>query len=253
VSNRFNQTPTGFVNRGDPNSFLYLFMLFILASQVFGGRSLPPVKQIITVLGFFIVAVTVHEFMHAFAAMKLGDDTAAGLGRLTLNPAVHFEPFGFFGMVMISLGYSFIGWGKPVPINPAKLRGPGVFVHRRAMALVAFAGPLSNVVMAGLVAIPIHLMYDSSARSGDFYYVAWWFFWVNALLAAFNAIPIPPLDGYRILVGILPNFWTRVLAPIERYGFLILILLFFIGGRFGSSATGAMIDPIRGLIVRMLP
>ncbi len=230
-------------------------MLFVLASQVFSGRELPPAKQIITVLGCFVVAVAVHEFMHAYVALRRGDDTAARLGRVTLNPVSHFEPFGFFGMVMISLGYNFIGWGKPVPVSPARLRAPGFFRGRRGMVLVAIAGPLSNVVMAAMAAIPIHVMWDdSAARSGDVFYVITWFFWVNALLAAFNAIPIPPLDGYRILVGILPEFWTRILAPLERYGFLILILLFFIGNRLGSSSvTNAMISPIRELIYRMLP
>ncbi|MEZ4500701.1 MAG: site-2 protease family protein [Thermomicrobiales bacterium] len=122
------------------------------------------------------------------------------------------------------------------------------------MVLVALAGPLSNVAMAALAAIPIHLMWDDASwRSTDVFYVVTWFFWVNALLAAFNAIPVPPLDGYRILVGILPSFWTRMLAPLERYGFLILILLFFIGNRFGSSVTTPMIAPIQDLIFRLLP
>lgn len=245
-----------FVNRGDPNSGLYLILLLMLGMQVLGGRSLPPTKQIVTVLGCFVVAVAIHEFMHAFVAMKLGDKTAQQQGRVTLNPVSHFEPFGFFGMVMISLGYNFIGWGKPVPVNPARLRAPGGFFDgRRGMVLVALAGPLSNVVMAALAAIPIHLMWDDpAARSGDVFYVVTWFFWVNALLAAFNAIPIPPLDGYRVLVGILPSFWTRILAPLERYGFLILILIFFIGNRIGSSSvTSAMISPIRDLIYRLLP
>jgi Zn-dependent protease len=231
----------------------YLILLLLLGSQILSGRSLPPTKQIITVLGCFIVAVSVHEFMHALAALKLGDNTAERLGRLTVNPAVHFEPFGFFGMVMISLGYNFIGWGKPVPVNTGRLRGNGQQARQRSMALVAFAGPLSNVAMAAIAAVPLHLMHGTSAQAGDVYYVTWWFFWVNALLASFNAIPIPPLDGYRILVGILPVFWTRVLAPLERYGFIILLVLFFIGGRFGSSVTNAMIDPIRDLILRMLP
>jgi Zn-dependent protease len=249
-----NRSQLGFVSRGDPNAGLYLIMLLLLASQVISGRSLPPAKQIITVLGCFIVAIAVHEFMHAFAAHHLGDDTATRQGRLTLNPAMHFEPFGFFGMVMISLGYNFIGWGKPVPVNPTRLRGPWIFDRRRGMVLVALAGPVSNVAMAALAAIPIHLMFDGPSRDGDVFYVIWWFFWVNALLASFNAIPIPPLDGYRILVGVLPEFWTRILAPLERYGFLILILIFFIGNRLGSSSvTSAMISPIRDLIVRMLP
>jgi len=253
VFSRFNREPIGLVSRGDPNMGFYFILLFLLGSQILSGRSLPPTRQIITVLGCFIVAVTIHEFMHAFAAMRLGDDTAVRLGRLTLNPGVHFEPFGFFGMVMISLGYSFIGWGKPVPVNTGRLRGTGQEGRQRSMALVAFAGPLSNIAMAAVAAIPIHLMHNTSAQAGDVYYVVYWFFWVNALLASFNAIPIPPLDGYRILVGILPAFWTRVLAPLEKYGFIILIVLFFIGGRFGSSLTNSMIDPIRSLILRMLP
>jgi Zn-dependent protease len=231
----------------------YLIMLFILGSQILNGNRLPPTKQIVTVLGCFIVAVTVHEFMHAFAALKLGDDTSTRLGRLTLNPGVHFEPFGFFGMVMISLGYSFIGWGKPVPVNTSRLRGNGPHGRQRSMALVALAGPVSNVVMAAIAAVPIHLMFDTSAQSGDVFYVITWFFWVNALLAAFNAIPIPPLDGYRILVGILPAFWTKTLAPLERWGFVALLILFFIGGRSGSSFTSAMISPVQSLLFRMLP
>ncbi|MBX3070109.1 MAG: site-2 protease family protein [Thermomicrobiales bacterium] len=230
-------------------------MLLLLGSQVLGGRQLPPAKQIVTVLGCFVIAVAVHEFMHAFVAMKLGDDTAERQGRVTLNPVSHFEPFGFFGMLMISLGYNFIGWGKPVPVNPSRLRAPGFFNGRRGMVLVALAGPLSNVAMAILVAIPLRMIWDQNAGNpSEVFRVMLWFFWVNALLASFNAIPIPPLDGYRILVGILPAFWTRILAPLERYGFLILILLFFIGNRVGSSSvTNAMISPISELIYRLLP
>jgi Zn-dependent protease len=232
---------------------LYLILLFILASQVLSGRRLPEPKQILTVLACFVVAVTIHEFVHAWTALKLGDETATRLGRLTVDPTVHFEPFGFFGMVMISLGYNFIGWGKPVPVDTSRLRGASQQARQRSMAIVAIAGPISNVVMAAIAAVALHLMDGTAARSGDPYYVVTWFFWVNALLASFNAIPIPPLDGYRILVGILPTFWTRLLAPLERFGFLILLLLFFIGGRFGSSITSEMISPIRSLIFRMLP
>lgn len=232
---------------------LFLIMALILGSQLLRGHTLPPTKQIVTVLACFVVAVTVHEFMHAFVALRLGDDTATKLGRLTLNPVVHFEPFGFMGMVLISLGYSFIGWGKPVPVSMSRLNGKGVEQKHRSFALVAIAGPISNVVMAGMAAAVLHLLDGTGAASGDIYYVATWFFYVNTLLAAFNMIPIPPLDGYRILIGILPSFWTPVLAPIERYGFLILILLFFIGGRIGSSITGSMIQPVQTLLFRMLP
>ncbi len=233
---------------------LYLFMVIILASQVLRSNGLPPAKQIITVLGCFVVAVTVHEFMHAFAALRLGDPTATNLGRLSLNPMVHFEPFGFFGMVMISLGYSFIGWGKPVPVSMGRLNGKGIDGRERSMALIAFAGPLSNVVMAALSALALRMMDGTSMASGDVYYVASWFFYVNVLLAAFNAIPIPPLDGYRILLGILPSFWTPILAPLERFGFMALFLLFFLGSILGTSAvTQDMIAPVQTLLYRMLP
>lgn len=242
-----------FVSRGAPaNSGLYLIMVFLLLGQVMSGRSLPPTRQIVTVLACFIVAVAVHEFMHAFVALKLGDTTAERLGRVTLNPVSHFEPFGFIGMVMISLGYNFIGWGKPVPVNPSQLRVFSPEHRHRAMAIVALAGPLTNVALAAVAAIFIRMMRGTDAQGGDIFYVITWFFWVNVLLASFNAIPIPPLDGYKIMIGLLPRFWTPVLAPLERYGFIILFAIFFLGGRFGSSLTGEMIDPVRSLLVRTL-
>jgi Zn-dependent protease len=243
----------GFVNRGDPNAGLYVLMLLILGSQILSRRALPPTRQIVTILICFVIAVTIHEFMHAFAAWRLGDDTALRLGRLTFNPAMHFEPFGFFGMVMISLGFNFIGWGKPVPVSTNKLRGRGVESRNRSMALVAIAGPVSNIVMAGFAAIAIRLMRGTEAVGGDIFYFVEWFFWVNVLLASFNMIPIPPLDGHKILMGILPSFWYPILAPLERYGFLILFLLFFIGSRFGGAAiTASMIQPLQSLLYRVL-
>lgn len=223
-------------------------MLLLLLGQLMSGHTLPPTKQIVTVLLCFVVAISVHEFMHAFVALRLGDHTAQQLGRVTLNPVSHFEPFGFMGMVLISLGYSFIGWGKPVPVNPSRLTKFTPDHRHRAMALVALAGPLSNVAMAGIASI----VWKASDQTGDgIGYYAYWFMMVNILLASFNAIPLPPLDGYKIMIGILPKFWTPVLAPLERYGFLILFLIFFLGGRVGSSLTGEMIDPVRNLLVRI--
>jgi Zn-dependent protease len=237
-----------FVSRGSPNSGIYIVMLLLLMGQLLSGHTLPPTKQIVTVLLCFIVAVSIHEFMHAFVALKLGDTTAERLGRVTLNPVSHFEPFGFMGMVLISLGYNFIGWGKPVPVNPSQLRAFPPEQRHRAMALVALAGPLTNVFLAALAAAVMRTI----DPGGDVYYFARWFFFVNVLLASFNAIPLPPLDGYKIMIGILPRFWTPVLAPLERYGFLILFLIFFLGGRVGSSLTSEMIDPVQNLLVRIL-
>lgn len=251
-----------FIQRGDPNSGLYILLLIILAAQLLNRRSLPPAEQVITILLCFVVATTIHEFMHAYTAWRLGDDTARDLGRITLNPAMHFEPFGFFGMVMISLGYSFIGWGKPVPVNPNRFRAANFIDRKRGMALVALAGPLSNILQATVAAISLRLAgYDQNslgnllygtADRGTLAYFLGWFFWVNVLLASFNMIPIPPLDGHKILVGVLPNFWYPVLAPLERYGFVILFLIFFVSGRVGASITGEMFSPLQSLLLRHL-
>jgi Zn-dependent protease len=224
-------------------------MMLLLLGQLMRGRPPRSVKDIVTMLGCFIVAISVHEFMHAFVALKLGDRTAEQQGRVTLNPVSHFEPFGFIGMVLISLGYSFIGWGKPVPVNPSRLTKFRPDQRHRAMALVALAGPLTNVFLAAMAAIVLRA---TDYGPGDLGYVAGIFFTVNVLLASFNAIPLPPLDGYKIMIGILPKFWTPVLAPLERYGFLILFLIFFIGGRVDSSLTDEMIDPVQQLLVRIL-
>jgi Zn-dependent protease len=252
----------GFVQRGDPTSGIFLILLLLLALQVLNRRSLPPLEQVAAILGAFVIATTIHEFMHAYTAWRLGDDTAKSLGRITLNPAMHFEPFGFFGMVMISLGYSFIGWGKPVPVNPNRLRGLGIVGRKRSMALVALAGPVSNVAQAVVAAISLRLagwsasdfgnLLYSPAERGSLAFFLGWYFWVNVLLASFNMIPIPPLDGHKVLVGILPNFWYPVLAPLERYGFLILFLIFFLSGQLGRSITGEMIAPLQSLLFRTL-
>lgn len=200
--------------------------------------------------------------MHAYTSWRLGDTTARDLGRITLNPAMHFEPFGFFGMVMISLGFSFIGWGKPVPVNPNRFRASNFLDRKRGMAVVAIAGPISNIVQAGVAALSLRLagygagdlfaLQNTATNGGTVTYFLAWFFWINVLLASFNMIPIPPLDGHKILVGLLPNFWYPVLAPMERYGFLILFLIFFVSGRLGASITAELFVPMQSLLTRYL-
>lgn len=244
------------MNRGDPQSGIFLVLLLLLALQVAGGSNLPEPKIILYILLSFVIATSIHEFMHAYTALQLGDTTARDLGRITLNPGAHFEPYGFFGMVMISLGYSFIGWGKPVPVNVNRLKGvggQGVEGRKRAMALVAFAGPLSNVVQAAAGAASVRLAERSGTDLGDFGLFLGYFVFVNILLASFNMIPIPPLDGHKILVGILPNFWYPVLAPLERYGFMILFGLIFVTRWLNlPSITGEMTGPIFDLLYRIL-
>lgn len=171
----------------------------------------------------FVIGITVHEFMHAWSALKLGDTTAARQGRVTLNPISHFDPLGFIFMLLLALGFAPIAWGRPVPVNPGLLRG-----GRHGMAITAIAGPASNLVIAMAVVIP--LRFGGIEVEGFLGLVVRQVIWINLLLAAFNMIPIPPLDGSKILAGILPNFWYQYMAPLQQYGVAILLILVFIGG-----------------------
>ena len=207
--------------------------------------------RILATMVTFVIAITVHEFMHAWTAWRLGDDTARDLGRISLTPAVHFDPFGFLGFVLIALGFPAFAWGKPVPVNPNRFRG-GLRNRRVGMGLVAFAGPLSNVVMAATAAIPLRVARAGEADLGGGEFFLTIFVWVNIGLAAFNMIPVPPLDGSRILAGILPNFWYPYLVRLERYGFAVLLVLIFVGGRAGASVVRAMTDPVFTLLARIV-
>jgi Zn-dependent protease len=202
---------------------------------------------IVATLIAFVIAITVHEFMHAWTAWRLGDDTARLLGRITLNPAAHFDPLGFLMFVLIAFGFFAFAWGKPVPVNPNRLQG-SLTRRKLGMGLIAFAGPLSNVVLAACAAFPLRLAARTDTDLGDLRLYLLVFVYVNIGLAAFNMIPIPPLDGSKILMAILPNFWTPVLAPLERYGFVILLLLIFLGGSFGGSLIGEMSAPVFRLL-----
>lgn len=207
---------------------------------------------IIAFLLSFVIATTIHEFMHAYVAHRLGDNTARDLGRITLNPVEHFDPIGFFGMVMISIGFPFIGWGKPVPVNPSRFNHRFAGDRQRGMAIVAAAGPLSNVAQALVAAVPVQLAIRNGMDLGRGFELLTTFVTVNVLLASFNMIPIPPLDGHKILMGILPRFWTPLLAPLERYGFLVLMLLFFVGGQLGSNIVGGILNPVQDAILQMV-
>lgn len=207
-----------------------------------------PVEDIIAILISFVIAVTIHEFMHAWTAHKLGDSTARDLGRITMNPIAHFEPFGFLGMVMISIGWFFIGWGKPVPVQPGRFKGRWARNRKHGMLLVTAAGPLSNIAQALVGGVALQIIIRNNIDIGEFGNLLSWFVSINILLAAFNMIPIPPLDGYRVLTGILPNFWAPVLQPLERYGFMVLLLLLFLGGGAGDSVISGIIFPVQELL-----
>lgn len=198
----------------------------------------------------FVLAITVHEFMHAWTALRLGDTTAEREGRVTLNPIAHFDPLGFlFGLLLI-FGIAPIAWGKPVPVNAYRLRG-----GRRGMALVAVAGPLSNLAMA--VVVPVLLIVAvqllGGARGGHpavafigtlaSAMMSW-----NIALFVFNLIPIPPLDGFNILAGLAPSYWVPKLEFVRQYSLIILLLVMFIPLPGGGSLLGAILRPALGAV-----
>ncbi len=197
-----------------------------------------------------IIGTTIHEFMHAYSAYLLGDDTARREGRITLNPAAHFDPVGFFMGVLLALGVGFLAWGRPVPVNPNALK-----FGRRGMAIVAIAGPLSNLALAGVLA-PLWRFTDGVLPT-DVRGVIEYMITINLLLFAFNLIPIPPLDGFNILVGILPNYWSMVLSPIYRYSLPILLGFVFVVPYIGNilriplNPLNVAIGPIYTLLSRL--
>lgn len=168
----------------------------------------------------FIVGTTFHEFSHAYTAVMLGDDLPRRQGRITLNPVAHFDPLGFFMMVLLALGIGFLAWGRPVQVNPYNLR-----FGRRGMALVAVAGPIANLVTATVLALPLRLGLDLPTNVAT---LLSFMVYVNVLLAAFNLIPIPPLDGYAVLNGLVSNYWNILLEPIRRYSIPLLLALVFL-------------------------
>ena len=176
------------------------------------------------VIGFLVLllSLTVHEAAHAWTAMRLGDDTARRLGRVSLNPIVHIDPVGTLLLPLIAMASGsgmIFGWAKPTPVNLRNLRHP-----RRDNVLVTIAGPASNLVLALLAAIIYHRL-----TSGMGSIIAFEAMSLNVLLAVFNMLPIPPLDGGQVLLGLLPPQTALKLRAVQPYGFLVLMALIVTG------------------------
>jgi Zn-dependent protease len=203
--------------------------------------------EVIIGLPVLLLALTLHEYAHGYVAYRLGDPTAKQEGRLTFNPIKHLDPIGTLAFLFLPFG-----WAKPVPVNAAYFQNP-----RLGMLWVAIAGPATNFALAFISAIFLHLLYSvapllSGAPGFTFVaaplsFILFTSFLVNILLCVFNLLPIPPLDGSRIVSGLLPENLARTYDSFERYGFIILLVLLMTGG------LGAIITPLMGVAAMFLP
>lgn len=190
-----------------------------------------------------LVAITVHEFSHALAADRLGDPTPRVQGRLTLNPLAHLDPLGTLMLLLVRFG-----WGKPVQFDPYNLANP-----RRDAAIISFAGPLSNLIIAVIFSIAVRLAAGLPAAPLFLFELFSPIVYLNVILAVFNLVPIHPLDGGKILVGLLPpgtaRDWDRFL---QQYGIILLLVLILpiFGG--GVPLVSVLIGPTISFILRLL-
>lgn len=201
-----------------------------------------------------VFAITLHEASHGYAALAFGDPTAKEQGRLSLNPLRHIDPLGtvVLPIMLMLAGAPVLGWAKPVPVNFGRLNHP-----KRDMVWVAAAGPAMNIALAFLCAGVFHMVGENPGSLWMIFVqlVAYNGLLINVLLAVFNMIPLPPLDGGRVAVGLLPMGPARRLARLEKYGMLILIgvliLLPFLGGKLGVDLDifRRVVPPIVDFIV----
>lgn len=230
-----------------PSFSIYQILLFIILVQILFLRSLPPILyQLVTnplvgvsIIVGLVAGITIHEFSHAFVAYRLGDPTAKIEGRLTLNPLAHLDPVGTIALLFIG-----IGWGKPTPFDQFNLRN-----IKRDSALISVAGAVSNFALAIVLSIPYLIAYYTQALNPTINTVYGFLspiIFFNVVLGVFNLIPVAPLDGFKVLAGLLPKSWYEDFMQTERYGIIILLLLIVTG------ALSRIIFPITSTILGLL-
>jgi Zn-dependent protease len=192
------------------------------------------IQNLILIIPGFLIAITAHELAHAYIALRYGDPTAKLAGRITLNPISHLDPYGTLALILSSMAGMGIGWARPVPVDPRYLRDP-----RKDMIWVSLGGPAANISVALILSIVLHIILlvfqgkpvGPTTRFVVEPLVSMLVFGVqiNIVLAIFNLLPIPPLDGSSILSGLLPRDMAMKYEEIEPYGFMILLLLIITG------------------------
>ncbi|MFA7283222.1 MAG: site-2 protease family protein [Candidatus Omnitrophota bacterium] len=188
-----------------------------------------------------LVAMTVHEFAHGLVAYRLGDSTARLSGRLTLNPLAHIDPFWTFifplMLFIFSSGSFIFGAAKPVPVNYWSLKNP-----RRDMVWIGLAGPFANLLLAFFISLILKFIPAYGLGS----HLLFSLLTINVVLAIFNLIPVPPLDGSRVLMGVLPQALAEQYAGLERYGFIILFIFIWLG------IFDRLLWPLVGFVIRLM-
>ncbi|OWZ83974.1 site-2 protease family protein [Natranaerobius trueperi] len=205
--------------------------------------------NILYILPALLIALTIHEYSHGRVAYYLGDNTAKAHGRLTLNPLDHLDPIGLLMLAMAGFG-----WAKPVPVNPVNFRRD--ISMRQGMLFVSLAGPVSNLIMAFIFLVvsdiyvritePMFAGHSVQITLAQTHEVLQWIVTLNIFLAVFNLIPVPPLDGSRILRSLLPRKFEGYFDYLDQYGFIILIFLII------SGAIGTVLGPVSNAILTVL-
>lgn len=201
------------------------------------------IASILLVFGVVLASLTVHEWAHAWTADRLGDPTARLLGRVSFNPIVHIDPIGTVVLPLVAIfttGFVF-GWAKPVPVNISRLPNP-----KRDFMIVAAAGPASNLAIATVAALAFRGLGGMESLADPVIRVLYFAVSINVLLAVFNMLPVPPLDGGNVLAGLLPDSFSPLINGLRQYGFLILLALIV------SGVLETVVRPVSDFLERLL-